>query len=285
MRKSRMDKAKTRPHRPGWKKKVRREATSPPDVVSRLRWAGKPTGDDTYRIVGMTLELVWYPNEQDCQAEENECLVSLISIDSCEESLVTDPSINSACERSGTRCDCSATLVEQVDPQSLYGKWLRQQSHLGLQSIDSKTELITPLQLTLVCGTPTRTAIRMLSRRGVTLVPNRDNVLDIRIIDPTPKDLSSLQVDRLTDLFEELGAYIPLAPQILRERERKLARLRRAERALRTKLNKVEHLRVNRPGSSNTNQNNEQGHSVHPPQAQYHSRELDKLLAKIDRLV
>ena len=285
MRKSRMDKAKARPHRPGWKKKVRREATAPPDVVSRLRWAGRPTGDDTYRIVGMTLELVWYPNEKDCQAEENECLVSLLSIDSCEESPVTDPSVNSACERPATRCDCSATLVEQVDPQSLYGKWLRQQSHLGQQPIAAKTELITPLKLSLACGRPTRAAIRTLSKRGVTLVPNRDNVLDIRIIDPTPKDLSSLQVDRLTDLFEELGAYIPLAPQILRERERKLAQLRRAERAVRAKLMKIEHLRVDGPGSSNSNRNNEQVDSAHPPRARNHSRELDKLIAKIDRLV
>ncbi len=269
MRRSRIDKSKAR-RRPGWKKKVRREATPPPDVAPQLRWAGSPTGDDTYRIVGMTLELVWYPNAKDRQAERNECLVSLISIESCEESPVDELTINSACEQPATRCKCTATLVELVDPTSLYGKWLRQQSHRGLQSIEAKTELVTPIKLSLVCGKPTRQSIRALSRRGVTLVHNRDNVLDIRIVDPAPADLSSLQVDRLTDLFEELGAYIPIASQILSERERKLAQLRRAERALQAKIGNPD-----RPDLDHTTIQLGVGAT---------SAELTRLRAKIDRL-
>ena len=244
MRTSHKHRRRAKPARPGWDKSLRKEGTGYPSVAPKLRWVGRPLGDDSYNLKGMTLELVWYATPEDRQVEQNECLVSLISIDSCEESKTNDAAINMWCEDKATRCDCGATLVEMVDEESLYGQWLRQQSHLGYQSLKGQTELITPLRMWLIFGRPNRSAVRRIARSGVNLVPNTDNLLDIQLVDPAPSALSSLQVDRLIELYEEVGAYVPHASSFLRERERKCARLKRGVRALRSKEDVLETLLV-----------------------------------------
>lgn len=235
LRKKRRVTNRSKPYRPGWSKSIRREAKTYPDVFPQLRWVGRPTGTDSFHLVGMTLELVWYLTKEDRQRGRNEIPVSLISFDSCVESKVEESPLNESCVDIVTRCDCDLSLVELVDRDSLYGQWSRRQTRTGPDIPSDLTELITKLRVWFTIGIPKRAAIQDLSLRGVRLLPNVNNLLDIRVVEPPLTTLGSLQVDRLTELFEESAAYIPQHRRLLQEREAKRVRLKKGIRKLEQK--------------------------------------------------
>ena len=162
-------------------KRLKNAAKFEPAQFTRFVWKGKPTQEDAGKIVGMEFQMRWYSTLAEYEANDNECPVCTIIVESVSQT-----------EEGGTFiCEYNCMLAEYVAPTEAYGRWLRMQRNQGDAPLIDKatrtatTVITTPLVLRFEFRKSTKLE-RQAARRlfNIEYIPHHLGVATLRMLEP-----------------------------------------------------------------------------------------------------
>lgn len=203
-----------------------------------------------FDLKDMEIELTWYQSQEARQAGQNEETIACLKIEDWKEIPVED----SPCAKIWIGLSemrvlrINAVLVENVDRDAAYGKWLQRQEQKGISEDDGFVSE-TPICFDTVIARVPKAIRGLIESRlqiltPVRFVPGCLNVVDNGVVGNEADTMSDLQLDRWFELDAMLRIHMPhiILPRPLPEPERFTLK-QRLSRIEAEELEAAEHLR------------------------------------------
>ena len=231
----------------------------PPLLRACLVTGTKPVLSETdLTLAGTVIQYVWFNSLSDRTNQLNPIFGAQLRIESCEKhrvsalvrSILPRASAGSQSNRTlverAVRFQCRGVLVEDVRPDSLYGRWVRLQGGTDPKKLDAAMRdamISTPFDFDLLVGEPSGKEVLALKiANGFEAVQGQ-----LQIICPEFKGnldrYTDMQIDRVFEAFKllslltRLGLYPPTGTRVVRESA--LANVEQQEQGLLPELTAV----------------------------------------------
>ena len=211
----------------------------PPLLRACLVTGTEPVLSETaLTLAGTVIQYVWFNTSSDRAHQLSPILGAELRIESCEKyrvpalvrSLLPPSTVGSQMNRTlaerAVRYQCRAVLVEDVRPDSLYGRWVRLQGGTEPKKLDAEMrdgKITTPFDFHLLVGEPSGKEVLALKiANGVEAVQGQ-----LQIVAPEFRGnldrYTDMQIDRVFEAFRvlsvrtRLGLYPPTGTRVVRE--------------------------------------------------------------------